>query len=722
MALDAYSPCPAGTGKKIKFCCPDLASELEKIDRMIEGEQFIASLQHIDQLENKGQYRACLMAIKSELLRATNQMDAAKTYSADFLQRFPENPVAWAESTLSAAMEEGGQAAYAKLQKSLALCQGKINGRIYEAIDVVANVLLEEGRAIAGRALLHLLNALNPQDRHVVDRLLYFNRAANVPLLLKSDPGMMPCPAAVPWAAKFDAAMEPMKRAQWQETADRLTALAAEVTDSPVIWNNLARIRSWLGDDAGAGAALRHYAALPAPLEDAVEAEATAMLLSPSPLGDDVDVLRWEWPVRDADRLQELLLSDRRILPTPIDLSAWPVGQSPPPRLAGALLDRPALRGDEPLTRDTIPRMEGQLLLFGRETDRAARLEVMSMTRPESERAKSILREIGGDTLESAPEETVIGKVSVSREMVGRRWVPPPQAPREQVDALLKEDFRDAILNQWPDCPLGVLGGRSLRQTAGGEQAGTAPAGDHAAHVKCLAVILVMQQWMNQPPETFDFNDLRSRLGLPTLGPIDPRQNDVAGLPLVRLARVQIESMSDEDLSLAFHRAVIFHAWDAARKFAQAVVNRPAFASRPERIEAYRTLVESAGSLDEGLRTINEARGYSLAAKQSCAMWDLMELSFRFGQGEANEAMRLMQHIETRHVKEPGVAQALTRMLINAGLLNPDGTPVAAGYPQSGSAGMRGGEEAMPAAEASRLWTPGSETSSAGGKLWTPGG
>ena len=213
-------------------------------------------------------------------------------------------------------------------------------------------------------------------------------------------------------------------------------------------------------------------------------------------------------------------------------------------------------------------------------------------------------------------------------------------------------------------------------------------------------MILVMQQWMNQPPETFDFNDLRSRLGLPTLGPIDPRENDVAGLPLVRLARVQIESMGDEDLSLAFHRAVIFHAWDAARKFAQAVVNRPAFASRPERIEAYRTLVESAGSLDEGLRTINEARGYSLAAKQSCAMWDLMELSFRFGQGEANEAMRLMQHIETRHVKEPGVAQALTRMLINAGLLNPDGTPVAAGYPQSGSAGMRGGEEAIPAAEA----------------------
>ena len=63
-----------------------------------------------------------------------------------------------------------------------------------------------------------------------------------------------------------------------------------------------------------------------------------------------------------------------------------------------------------------------------------------------------------------------------------------------------------------------------------------------------------------------------------------------------------------------------------------------------------------------------------------------MELSLRFGQGDVAEAMRLMQHIESRHIKEPGVAESLTRLLINAGLLNPDGTPAAM------PAGPRGGE------------------------------
>ena len=64
MAIDAYSLCPGGTGKKIKFCCGDFLAELQKIDRMIEGEQYLACLQHIDHLMAQGpsQDRACLLA------------------------------------------------------------------------------------------------------------------------------------------------------------------------------------------------------------------------------------------------------------------------------------------------------------------------------------------------------------------------------------------------------------------------------------------------------------------------------------------------------------------------------------------------------------------------------------------------------------------------------------------------------------------------------------
>jgi hypothetical protein len=705
MALDAYSLCPGGTGKKIKFCCPDLLSELEKIDRMLEGEQFIACIQHIDQLEQKGQFRACLMAIKSELLRVTNQLDGAPGYVANFVERFPQSSAAWSESALHAAVSESGPSGMVKLQRAIALCDGHIQSRVYEAAVVVANVLIQEGRWAAARALLQLLATLDPEDRESVERLMHINRSAEIPMLLKSDPAMLPCPPDAPWRAKFEAALAPLKKAQWQETADRLTALAAEAADAPAVWINLAVVRSWLADEAGAREAFQKFAALPAALDDAVEAEAIAMLLSESPLGDDVDIVRWTWLVRDPERLHELLLSDRRVARAPVDASTWPVGDAPLPRMAGMLLDRPALGSDENFSLDNLPSVLAQVLLFGRETDRAARLEIIGLTKPQADEAKGILRQIGGDTLEAEPEETLMAKTSASHHLIAHRWVPPRGAPRAQIDALLIQDFRDTLLNRWPDHPLGVLGGRSLRQAAG----------DPAARVKALAAILVMQQWSDRSPAEFDFNDLRSQLGLPTLGPIEPRPGEIRALPMVRFARVQLEKLSDDDLVLAFHRTAMHHAWDAARKFARAVIDRPGFARRPERMEAYRLLAQAATTLEEGIASIEEGRRDGLSGGQSCAVWDLLELSFRFGHGDVDQAMRLMQHIESRHIDEPGVAQSLTQMLINLGLLNPDGTPVA-------TAGRRAAAEAAPpAAEPSKLWTPGSESAGSGGKLWTPG-
>jgi hypothetical protein len=483
-----------------------------------------------------------------------------------------------------------------------------------------------------------------------------------------------------------------------------LADLAAEVTDSPAIWNNLALVRSWLADNTGARDAFRKYASLDVPLQDAVESEAIAMLIDDSPLGDDVDIVRWTWSVSDAERLQELLLSDRHIKPIAVDASQWPVNDSPPPRMAGILLDRPAPDTDASFSLENMPSILGQLLLFGRETDRAARLELSGLTKTQADSAKAILRKVGGDTLEAEPDEALLGRTSASHQLISRRWVPPRGAPRAQVDALLVQDFRESLLNRWPDQPLGVLGGQSLRQAAS----------DPVSRVKALAVILVMQQWAGRSVAEFDFNELRSQLGLPTLDPIELQPGEVQTIPLVRLVQARVEKLSDDDLVLAFHRAALYHAWDATRKFARAIIDRPVFVRRPERTEAYRALAQSATTIEEGIATLDEARRAALSNGESCAVWDLMELSFRFGHGNGEHAIRLIQHIESQHMQEQGVAQALTQMLINVGILNPDGTPV--GMPDPGTAA----EFAPPASEPSKLWTPGSESSGSGGKLWTP--
>ena len=78
MPAGAYSPCPGGTGENIKFCCPDLLADHQKIERMLEGEQFMACLQHIDHLLKNTPDKACLLATKALLLRVLKRAEEAQ--------------------------------------------------------------------------------------------------------------------------------------------------------------------------------------------------------------------------------------------------------------------------------------------------------------------------------------------------------------------------------------------------------------------------------------------------------------------------------------------------------------------------------------------------------------------------------------------------------------------------------------------------------------------
>ncbi|MFN9271404.1 MAG: hypothetical protein ACK6DO_00025, partial [Planctomycetia bacterium] len=91
MAIDPYASCPGGTGKKVKFCCPDLVGDLEQLDRLIEGDQISAALEQVKRLAEKHPRRACLMATQGKLDRASKQVAVAAAACRAFLEALPEN-------------------------------------------------------------------------------------------------------------------------------------------------------------------------------------------------------------------------------------------------------------------------------------------------------------------------------------------------------------------------------------------------------------------------------------------------------------------------------------------------------------------------------------------------------------------------------------------------------------------------------------------------------
>ena len=113
MPLNPYALCPCGSGKKLKFCCPDLTSEMEKIQKMLDGEQRAACLEHIRGLETKYPERASLRGLQAMLEMQLGQTDDARATLDRFLDKHPGNPVGLAERAMLAAVTEGGRAAVA---------------------------------------------------------------------------------------------------------------------------------------------------------------------------------------------------------------------------------------------------------------------------------------------------------------------------------------------------------------------------------------------------------------------------------------------------------------------------------------------------------------------------------------------------------------------------------------------------------------------------------
>lgn len=706
MAIDHYSPCPGGLDKKIKFCCPDLLSDWQKIERMIEGEQFTACLQHVEGLAAKHPDRACLLATKAMLLRGAGRLEEAQAVVGEFLQKHPENPLALAESAILTSVTDC-VAALQPLEKSIAATGDRMDRRVYQAMGFVADALLDEGHPLAARSLAMSQLALDPEDRTPLEFLLEYNRSAGMPLILKEEWTWDTAPENAPWQAEFNQAKTLATHMQRTAAAAKLSELVEKYPSEPVLWRGLAIMRALLADEKGAIEALRHYAGMDVPLDDAVDAESLAMALSEDALGDGVDICSLEYTVQNVEEVQTGLLSSPRVAQMAIDRASMPEGE-PPPKGAYHLLDRAVPLTHTGLTLDTVPRLLGHALLFGRQTDREARLIVQGVMASDLDAVKEFLKDATGNWLEPPTSETVVGRVSATEESLRRNWRLPDDMTGEHFQQVSEQHWEKVLLEQLPQRPLPYLDGKSPQDVAS----------QPACRAKLLALVSLLDRVILQNGVRFDVERLRERFGLPTPEPIDPDQKPVTQVPLVRLARVMVEKLSDEHLLTGFHRALAFGARHAVKEFAHEVVNRPSLNGDEEQQHALMVLARSEENWDQAYQYLDRGRQASKASGKSCAPWDLLELPARLQRGEGELAVQLIEHLQRDHGKEPGVGNALVDLLMRFGVLRPDGTAALpmAHEPEPGIV-VPGQEDAQPG----KLWTPDSQAP-AGQKsaLWTP--
>ncbi len=726
MAVDQYAPCPCGSGKKLKFCCSDLVHEIEKVHRMLEGDQPRAALSHLEATLTKAPGRASLLDLKASIELSLGDDSAARTTIDEYCRVDPQNPSAHAQAALLAAAGDAqgsdvplgpdspARQAVGHLQDALELVTDSIPARVLQAIGATGQALLTAGALMAARAHLWLYQGVaGDEDTRAMELLMRLNQVGGLPLLLRDTQFLREAPLGHPVEAQHDYAQLLASRGQWRRAAELLDQLCQEHADLSILHHNAAIVHGWLGDQQRLVAGLRKYAELTSAseglIDDAIEAEAIAQLLDEETRESAIEVVRTTYKVTDEEALIDRLTRDKRVSVHRLSEADLQALDGPPPRHTMLVLDKPLPETGEGITADTAPRIAGVLSYFGRTTSRDERLEFVADRDEEHANILAILADIMGDSLGESEDE-VIGQSAAGEIGLRSRWRFPDDTPVAERRAIMTDERRRVLTEEWPAKPLAKLADKTPVEAAD----------DESLKLPLTAAMLVLEQTVGGGADPEVFQTLRQRLGVQPAATIDPKQADLETLPMARVARVDLKAASDDDLFTLYKRTEIAGATEAALLIAREAIHRPGLNTDLPAAELYSRLAALEPEISDALGWIEQARNDPGACGDSCATWDLAELELRVMEGQFDEANGLVHHLRDEHLNEPGVAERLYQLLSALGAV-PSADQAAA---------MPGGEPAMPAEQAppagggSAFWTPGSDEPAAGGggkKIWTPG-
>ena len=734
MALDTYAPCPGGTGKKIKFCCPELVGDLEQLERLVAGDQISAALDQVKRLAEKHPGRACLMATRTKLELSTKQFAEAAASSQAFLAAHPENPLALGQAAISDAIAGRMLEAAALFDKAraAAVTAGRAEGgqdvspelvRIAATLVQVAGQL---GHVGFSQGILEWVfdRSLGSEDERRL--LAAMVGSAGVPPALRTKVRLLPAAADAPWRPEFDAALEHARQWRLAKALTGFRSLKGVAGESRELFANIAVLCEMLARPVEAAEAWLALARLrDTPHDDAVEATGRAIALETEADPDRSPVVSFaslagplavpggEEGVRALELVEDRLRHDVRFETAAFDRSSWVSRGAVPPRSVWRIY--------EPAVGDGPARLLASLLIFGRQTDREPEAMLQGFA-PDVEQARPIAAAILG--CEFAPAATGAGMPATTPTswLMGAQFrLPPPEAtvaaPAAGAPCLfdtLMERQQAALWSRfvalWPETPLPELLGKTPRQALA----------DAEGRRRVEAVVAEGEAASRRADAAAAWTAVRGRLGLAPAAAVVSDQ-PLADVPPLRWHRLDMTRMPIDELRGVLVTAVDAGFEQAAERAATALIARTD-ATPADRWEAWGVLEERTEATVRRLEIIGELRAIAKELKANDGMLDVAELRVRLQRGDQAEIMRLLDHLRRDHARDQQVLQALAEVLMEAGVdLNALAGRAAGGMP----AAAPGMPAAAPAAEPGRLWTPGGETAGPGGgdkkTIWTPG-
>ena len=658
MDIDAYHLCPCQSGNKIKFCCgKDVINELNEILKKNGSGQVRAALDQLDRTVAKRGEKDCLLVIKTHILISANDIASAKETNTKFRKNSPGHPMGLQHLAVIDLFEGRLDDAVNSLQDAMDANKGaEIPVAVSNVFKVVAGTLVEEGHVFAGLAHLQFASRLRgDQDPEISEMYIELLQEWSFFSFLFQSEVLEEVPEGVEWEKLYANAERAIARGQFRRALQYLTKAANDFPAHPTVLRAAAIVKTMLAHE-DAGDAWREYANWP-DLNSAFAAEALAFAYVQDDSWAAIDpimVLRYEFD--NADEVSEGLIASKifeRVETPP----RMPDG-SPPPKYGFAILDKPIAKMSDSLSLDDIALRIGNAEVYGKQTDRSARMDLW-VAGSRVEEAKALLQKIGvaiGDPVEEiAHENSVAQDVLLMTQALLPQELEPVQADRLQM-----EHRRLRFLNEMLDLPIDKNHELSIRDAA------KKPELRNLVYARLL--ILVSNSKSRFAPQGV-FEEMLESLGLPPLGPVKPDEFAALTSPL-RSRAVDLSSASLEEVEVLENAGFACNDAYMVGKGIREYLKRD---DRDKSLEAtkLRALSKCVNGLAETLDLVQRAKqaAEETGDAREAGLALCQEFEVQLEMRNVEQARALVQEI-TAYAEDEEVKYEFTRILSARGLLD----------------------------------------------------
>lgn len=649
MAINSYSLCPGGRGKKIQFCCPDHIKDLEQIDRMLEGEQYAAGLAFVENLEKKSPGCACLTEAKCMFQRMIGLWEEAYETASSFVEREPKNVIALTELATSAALIDKPQESVSRLVDAIENIEGdQFPVAVVQAMLTVGLALYEGGNVFAAVAIAKQLQAFAPQDQATNAFLYRCLGSESVPLMLKEQVFDLTAPDSFEKKNEYDQAIAFLSRGQWKRGRAVLESILPCAKSWPNLYRNLGVVEMWfVNDEKGREYFNLYLDSDGVDSEDAIDCEQLLALLA-TPTWDDVEFMEKRvYTVPEFDAAFEKLLSAKTLT---VNARLQPPDSSEVrPKSSFVVLDRPLCDKTIDLSLDDVSTQLGFLFAYGRQTTREARLELYAQSSFVADAEKALFDVLGAtpvcETTEVLQDQPILWTTSSSSPRF--QFKDPTKLTAETLNKLFDEFF-DSFATTWFNHPYKFLDNKSPKdvlETSQGKRR-------VEAFVRVVSSLFTSEYYGKVSTL------LRKRASLPAPLPVVP-PNDFATpeemneffrkTPIWRWERLQIDNLKSSALIELFRVANVVAPLNVKERFAHELLARPVGEVQyEERAGAYSILIDSAVvkmNTDRALELIAEAGAYAKSIGHSDGQWKALEVITRFRRQEFEKVRSLAEQV-----------------------------------------------------------------------------